>query len=336
MKKKILLFLIPICIFFFKINVYASSFNSSIVGNDTFSSNIKLEINVTDLKDFSSTCDGLCGYVGTLKYDTEKLELVSIEALNGFDLTQGKNIVLYKSTGVKSGSKILTMTFKNKGLSNNEKTTISITNVVASDGEKDISSKDISKTIQYVTQSNNTTTNEKDENNKTNTTTTNKKEEDNKSDTTTNEKSSNNNLSSLIVSNGELVFSKDILIYDVVVNSDVSEIKVDAVSEDAKSSIKGIGTHTLNFGNNVIEVIVTAEDGTVKTYTINVLREDSSDTNNNESKEEDKTTTTDDVDSEKETKESNDIVILVSIILFLVILTIIIGILIKRKNDSDE
>ena len=138
MKKILFSLSILFSILLFMTNVNASSFNVNIVGNDTFEDEITLYMQVNDLVDFNGACDGLCGLVSNLSYDTDKIELTSISSLENFDLTQGNTIVLYKSTGVASGTNILSMKFKNKSLAKDETTTIIFSNIVASDGDKDI------------------------------------------------------------------------------------------------------------------------------------------------------------------------------------------------------
>ena len=64
--------------------------------------------------------------------------------------------------------------------------------------------------------------------------------------------------------------------YSTTVKGDVEQISVYATLAKDSSKAKitsGTGTHKLNEGNNSIKVVVTAEDGTTKTYTINVTRE---------------------------------------------------------------
>ena len=259
----------------FSQNVNASSFNTNIVGNDTFENEITLYIQVNNLVDFNGACNGLCGLVGNLSYDTEKLELTSISALEDFDLTQGNTLVLYKSTGVASGTKILSMNFKNKSLAKDETTTITFSNVVASDGDKDINTSDTSKTIKFIVKetennnnqtNNNTSNNNSNTNNKPNTNTTNKKEET--------KKSNNNYLSSITLSNGTINFDKDTLTYDVVVGYETTTIEIEAKVEDNKATITGNGTHNLNVGSNVIKLTIKAEDESERTYTLNINREE--------------------------------------------------------------
>ncbi|MBQ7136762.1 MAG: cadherin-like beta sandwich domain-containing protein [Bacilli bacterium] len=88
-----------------------------------------------------------------------------------------------------------------------------------------------------------------------------------------------NSLSSLSVSGANINFNSNQTTYSI--NVDSSSIQVSAIATDSKATITGIGTHQLNYGNNVINVIVTAEDGSQKTYTINVNRKDTRSSNNN-------------------------------------------------------
>ena len=50
-------------------------------------------------------------------------------------------------------------------------------------------------------------------------------------------------------------------------------MEVYATAQDSGATISGTGNQTLEYGENALSVVVTAEDGTTKTYTINVTRE---------------------------------------------------------------
>lgn len=91
-------------------------------------------------------------------------------------------------------------------------------------------------------------------------------------------KSSNANLKQLNVSDGVLspTFNENTTSYSVTVSSDVDHIDIDALGYDG-SSIVGDGTHSLDYGDNTIQIAVTAEDGSTKSYTINVVRQQSID-----------------------------------------------------------
>lgn len=89
--------------------------------------------------------------------------------------------------------------------------------------------------------------------------------------------SKDNNLKSLSVEGFDLSpsFSKDVLNYSVIVPEDTTVVKVVAVANDSKSSIKGSGEVEVNLGINTIDIVVTAENGSEKTYTISLEVKDS-------------------------------------------------------------
>lgn len=96
-------------------------------------------------------------------------------------------------------------------------------------------------------------------------------------------RSTNNNLKNLSVNQGSISFNKNTTSYSIDVDSNVSSIKVTAALEDSSASfVNGFGSRTvdLSYGNNVILVKVQAQNGAVKTYTINVNRKDDRSTNN--------------------------------------------------------
>lgn len=87
-------------------------------------------------------------------------------------------------------------------------------------------------------------------------------------------KSNNNNLKSLEVVNYKLSpeFNKDITEYDLKVTDEVESLEVKAIAEDGKAKVKVTGNDKLLTGVNTIEIKVTAEDETVRTYKINVTK----------------------------------------------------------------
>lgn len=91
---------------------------------------------------------------------------------------------------------------------------------------------------------------------------------------TTTQKSSNANLSNLGIRPNDFTgFKPGTTTYQVEVPENVTEIEVYATAQNAKASISGTGKKSLNVGANAFNVVVTAEDGTKKTYTINVTRQ---------------------------------------------------------------
>ncbi|MDR1764864.1 MAG: SH3 domain-containing protein [Lachnospiraceae bacterium] len=90
--------------------------------------------------------------------------------------------------------------------------------------------------------------------------------------------SPNNKLAALTVENHALTptFNRDTLSYDVIVGPDTTQVKVGAVALDSTAYITGTGLVTLKEGDNQILVAVTAKNGTIRTYTIDVVRQGSS------------------------------------------------------------
>lgn len=85
----------------------------------------------------------------------------------------------------------------------------------------------------------------------------------------------NNWLSSLSVSGYSLTpaFSGNTTNYSMIVGSDVSSVTINATAVAGTSSISGTGVKGLNYGANTIDIVCTAQNGSTKTYTINITRE---------------------------------------------------------------
>ncbi|MDD2434858.1 MAG: cadherin-like beta sandwich domain-containing protein [Bacilli bacterium] len=83
-------------------------------------------------------------------------------------------------------------------------------------------------------------------------------------------------LNSISVSSGSLVpyFNKNILSYTVNVLDDINSITINATKTDSKATVSGTGVKTLNYGTNTFNIVVTAEDKTVKTYVLKVMKTD--------------------------------------------------------------
>ena len=98
---------------------------------------------------------------------------------------------------------------------------------------------------------------------------------------TVSEKSSNANLSMLGIRPTQYDFTgfkMATTTYDVTVPQDVEEVEVYGTAQDSKAKVSGLGTKKLEEGLNDLSVVVTAEDGTEKIYTINVTRESAEET----------------------------------------------------------
>jgi len=118
-----------------------------------------------------------------------------------------------------------------------------------------------------VTNNDNNSNTNKQSNSSTTTTT-------NKTSTTTT-KSSNNYLKSLTVEGYEVEpsFDKNKLEYTIRVPLEINEVHIDAIGEDAKAKIQITGNKELVEENNVVEIKITAEDGSEKIYVLYIVRE---------------------------------------------------------------
>jgi len=87
--------------------------------------------------------------------------------------------------------------------------------------------------------------------------------------------STNNYLATLYLSNGSLSpdFNKETLTYMVNVDSTVDSVVVYGTTEDATAKItSGLGTHSLDFGKNIINVKVRSAIGITRNYTIEITK----------------------------------------------------------------
>lgn len=86
--------------------------------------------------------------------------------------------------------------------------------------------------------------------------------------------SSDANLSTLTLSEGALspIFASGTTAYTASVANGVTSTTVGAAANDAGASIAGRGAVALAVGSNAIDVVVTAEDGTQRTYAVTVTR----------------------------------------------------------------
>ena len=94
--------------------------------------------------------------------------------------------------------------------------------------------------------------------------------------------SSNANLSNLGIRPHDFSgFRSATTSYSVTVPADTESVEVYAEAQDSNATVTGTGTVNLQEGENTVNVVVTAEDGTTKTYTITITRETAEDTGEN-------------------------------------------------------
>lgn len=93
--------------------------------------------------------------------------------------------------------------------------------------------------------------------------------------TETKPKSSNNALKSLKLNETKIdpEFSTDVLEYKATVSKDVDSVKVEVLAEDENAKVDISGNEKLQTGENIIKIVVTAEDGSEKKYEITITKE---------------------------------------------------------------
>ena len=243
-------------------NVFAAgSANLTIEGNSTVALNDNITLNLY-VGDITSDAGGVVSVGGTLSFDPEYLEYVSSEAATDpYTIQyQAKNVANGSlkiagidntmEAGMTSKTNIISVTFKaiKKG-----STTITFENGELADTSDILSGNFGNKAI---TIGNATTPDPVDPEPS---------------------KSSDATLSSLEVSGYTLSpsFDKDTTSYTVEVPNDATSISIDAIATDSNASISGTGTKTLSGDSTTISVVVTAEDGSKKSYNITVNKETS-------------------------------------------------------------
>lgn len=217
--------------------IHAAEFSTSISGPSTISAGQTFTLNLN-----ASSAVPLYGIEGSFSYDSGKLELVSSSGAGGFTLTLGSKVVVDTASPKNGSFSFATITFRAKSsFAIGDSTSISLGGVLGSDGSVTVSGAGSSRVVAIPVP-----------------------------------KSGNNDLSSLSVSPGSLAFNKDKTSYTVVVDHSVTSATISATAADSKASVSGIGNKSLNIYENRFNVVVTAENGSKKTYTINIVRRDES------------------------------------------------------------
>lgn len=288
MKKKSLIIIGIISILFTgsALDVRAGTVNFSIQGSNTVSvnNNIELTVRAADITGFNG---GLATAQGDISYDNNYLEYVKYQDSSpsltvSFGSTTKRFVALgMNGEAIKSSEDIITLTFRAKQVGS---TTVGINNMVVGDVKAISHSANVSvKNITIVDEKKEDNSNDNNDkkdtssnkgNNsgskKNNSSNSNK---NNSNNSTASNKSSNNLLDSLTINNAKMspTFSKDVTSYSITVPKDVNKLDLDYKLSDSKASVKVVGNDNLKSNkNNVVEIIVTAEDGSTKTYTLNV------------------------------------------------------------------
>ena len=86
-------------------------------------------------------------------------------------------------------------------------------------------------------------------------------------------KSDNNNLKDLGISGYSINFAKDITTYNISIKEDINSLKIKALPEDEKATVKIVGDDDLKLNDNKVTIDVKAENGNTKSYIIEVQKE---------------------------------------------------------------
>ena len=238
------IFLIPFFLFLIFIgitNTQAASAKINLNGSGTIENNKTFTIDI-----YANNINGSLMNVGgkIASSNSSCVSLVSLQAVAG--VANGSMFAYSNAAGVSGNVKIGTATFKTANEPCQATITFSELKVAFTDGTK-LTPGAVSKSIKVV------------------------------------KYSTNNNLKSLSVSAGSLSpnFSSGTTNYSVSVGEDVSSININAEAEDGTAKVSGTGNKSLKYGSNKFNISVKAENGSTKTYTIDVNREDnrSSDAN---------------------------------------------------------
>ena len=254
--------------------------------------NVKVTYNI-------SSPDGgnLSTVTGQVEYDKDKLEYVGISSTAG--IANGTKVSATESQ-INGKSMSVTVTFKIKSnASGNISTKLNLSELYTTLSETNHATS-ITGTVSVTApndndnSSNNGSTNNGASNNGSSSNSSNGSSSSNTSNgnssgnstqrpstSTETKKSSNANLKNLGINPNDFNgFKSGTTAYNVTVPNDVEQVKVYATAQDSKSKITGTGNKKLTVGKNKLDVVVTAEDGTTKTYTINVTREEAAVTTN--------------------------------------------------------
>ena len=254
--KILMTLIISLSTFFYTSIAKAATATVGFDGNSTVSvgSNITIKMYVTG---GSNIDGGIVSVGGNLTFDSNYLEYVSatgIQTPYAFQINTNANYIIAGldttlSNGITSKTQVLTITFKAKKKGT---TQVSLTNAKLSDVSSKLSTTVVPKTITI-----------------------------NDSSTIVdpgNTKSSDATLKSLSASGYTLSpsFNPNTTSYTIKVPNDVSTVKLDGSVNNSNAKVSGLGNISLTGNTTTATIKVTAEDGTVKTYTVKIEKESKS------------------------------------------------------------
>lgn len=270
MNFKILLFLLIVCIF--PLNIYAASYSVKMTGDSSFSDTLTVYVSVSDYKDIIGSCNGICGLTTFIDYDSSKVKLESINDLAGFDTLNGTNLVLFKNTGVASGTKIFSLKFSNVSLKSGSSTTLTLKNIVASDGTSDISANNATFNIKYLTNSSS---------NSSSSSSSGSSSSSSSSSGSSNSYSSNSSnttvysysefLKEIVIEDLDFTFSLDVFNYELLVDNDVDNLNIFAFNVEDVVMNEDVN-YELEVGVNKIELLLAVSEDESYVYTFYIQR----------------------------------------------------------------
>ena len=309
--------------------------NDNVLVGDTFE--IKLIINGFD-KDF------IDGIEGIVHYDESLLELEAIDVLKDFRIKgdkneEGKFVYLLNNYINNDSSALLTLRFKAKAFGDAE---VSVEDIlIAKSGtyvrlEKDNNVIETVVSIAPAGMGGGDDSNITDDNDSENTqddnvvdnssdkdaevvNTVNNVETVNNTKTTYVSLSRNNYISALEIKGYDIEFDKNTFEYSISVDNDVKSLDLSIVLDSSFASYVVNGNENFKEGKNTVEIVVTAEDGTERTYTITV-----------DKKAKESSKSEDDETEEEESSNASKTVIIILIVL------VIIGLIYVIFKDDEE
>lgn len=246
MKRVNYLLILLASMFIFNINVSAASGNLSVSSNNVYvGDSFTVSVNVSSAASWS--------------IHVNSSGPVSDCSINKADVTEDAMDTnkTFNATCIATGEGAITITLSGD-----------VTSAFDGIAVKISDSKSIIVSQKKAAPNNNDSNNSSNSNNNNNNSTS-----SNKNNQTIDNKSKNNNIKDLSIDGYELT-KIDNNNYTLSVSNDVTSINVKATAEDSKSKITGTGNHSLNIGENNIEVIITSESGVQNKINIKVTRKD--------------------------------------------------------------
>lgn len=266
------------------VDVFAGNVTLSINGDDTVKVGDSITLTVR-ASDINGLTDGLATAQGDMEFDESYLEYISFKAVSSsLSVSYGTKTRRFVALGlggeyISSNDDLFTLTFKTKRVG---ETVVNIKDgsVVIGDTQAIIHSSNVrSKTIKIVDDSQNNTPPNTEPSKKPpasgGSSSNDKKPSDNSSSDSNSKKSSDNTLDSLIINNAKISpsFNKNTTTYNVVVPKDVSKLDLSYVTSDKKATVSVSGNDKLKDDEvNIVIITVTAENGSIRKYTLNVTR----------------------------------------------------------------